>query len=354
MIDPTKYKRDWDYKCQDILFCLDQPSIVQALGTTQADAKQAVDQKSVGGRCYLGSSDFSLSEFVCSESDKQRIPFSAGHTSYVTGLTSAGSYLLSAGYDRRLIWWDSETRQVIRQVVAHDRWIRRLISTPDGRRVVTIGDDMLCKIWDVETAELVAAFTDHRPQTPHDYPSMLYALAVSADGRYLATGDKVGHIAVWDAARFSKLAELEAPVMYTWDAVQRHHSIGGIRSLAFSPDGEQLAVGGIGKIGNIDHLGGPARLEIFAWKTGKSLLVKEDEERKGLIEQLLWAPDASWLLAAGGDNKGFVSFWDPTNGNSLHHDVVNGHIHGIAFDAATGTLTAVGHEHITRWSLRAT
>ena len=34
------------------------------------------------------------------------------------------------------------------------------------------------------------------------------------------------------------VATLDAPIMYTWDPVQRRHSIGGIRALAFTPDGK--------------------------------------------------------------------------------------------------------------------
>ena len=47
-----------------------------------------------------------------------------------------------------------------------------------------------------------------------------------------------------------------------WDPKARIHSIGGIRSLAFSTDSTQLAVGGTGKINNIDHLEALARVEI--------------------------------------------------------------------------------------------
>ncbi len=92
---------------------------------------------------------------------------------------------------------------------------------------------------------------------------MLYAVAISSDGRRLATGDKVGHIVIWDLESGRSLATLEAPELYTWDPVQRRHSIGGIRSLAFSPDGKTLAAGGSGKISNIDHLDGKALVEIF-------------------------------------------------------------------------------------------
>ena len=58
-------------------------------------------------------------------------------------------------------------------------------------------------------------------------------------------------------------ATVEAPTMYTWDPTARIHSTGGVRSLAFSPDGSMLVVGGTGKVGNIDHLDAKARIEVF-------------------------------------------------------------------------------------------
>ena len=48
-------------------------------------------------------------------------------------------------------------------------------------------------------------------------------------------GDKLGHVIVWDADTGEQVVAVDAPVMYTWDKVQRLHSIGGVRSLAFSP-----------------------------------------------------------------------------------------------------------------------
>ena len=78
-----------------------------------------------------------------------------GHSSYVTGLTLAGSVLVSCSYDRQLIWWDVADRRVIRKVAAHDRWIRRVVAMPDGKRIVSVSDDMLAKVWDIETGELI-------------------------------------------------------------------------------------------------------------------------------------------------------------------------------------------------------
>ena len=94
--------------------------------------------------------------------------------------------------------------------------------------------------------------------------------------------------------------------MYTWDPIQRRHSIGGIRALAFSPDGNRLAVGGIGKIGNIDHLEGPARVEVFDWRKGQRTHEFPGDGTKGLVERLLFLPDGDRLLAVGGANDGFL------------------------------------------------
>ena len=147
-------------------------------------------------------------------------------------------------------------------------------------------------------------------KTPHHFPSMLFACAFSPDGQYLATGDKVGHIVVWDVATGEPVATLEAPVMYTWDPVQRRHSIGGIRSLAFSPDGNLLAVGGMGKVGNIDHLEGPARVEVFDWRKGEAHPRVPRRQLQGPRRTPVFLPDGDWLLAVGGANDGFLMIFD--------------------------------------------
>ena len=210
----------------------------------------------------------------------------------MTGLALAGPTLVSGGYDGRLIWWNTESGSQVRSVDAHQKWIRCVAATPDGTILASVADDMVCRLWDVATGRLIHELRGHAELTPHHFPSMLFACAISADGRLLATGDKVGHINVWDIESGRSLATLEAPVFYTWDPVQRRHSIGGIRALAFSPDGSRLAVGGIGKIGNIDHLDGKPRVEVFDWQKGQRI-GEFPGEGKGLVEHLAFHPGAT-------------------------------------------------------------
>ena len=268
-------------------------------------------------RLFLGGSDFKVCEIDLASPKPE--PRELGrHDSYVTGLTLAGPALVSGGYDRRLVWWDPEKRTRVRAVDdAHRKWVRDVTSAPDGKVVASVADDMVCRLWDAAEGKLLRELRGHQEKTPHHFPSMLFTCAFSPDGQHLATGDKLGHVVVWEVASGRQAATLEAPVLYTWDPVQRRHSIGGIRSLAFAPDGKLLAVGGMGKVGNIDHLEGKARVEVFDWQSGKRMLEFSSDRFKGLVEDLAFHPKGDWLLAAGGAGDGFLLFLDHRTGKVL-------------------------------------
>ena len=180
---------------------------------------------------------------------------------------------------------------------------------------------------------------------------MLFCTAISRDGKLLATGDKVGHIVVWDIASGKQLGAVEAPTMYTWDPKARIHSIGGVRSLAFSPDSKLLAAGGIGQIGNIDHLGAQARVEIFDWKKAERTHEFTNDKFKGLVEHLEFHPEGNWLFAAGGDHNGFYQFLDLSAKKVIKQDKAPMHVHDVAFNESYDTIYAVGHGKLVVWKM---
>lgn len=323
---------------------------------TKLTVSKSVNLKTIGlsiarlpqtDRVFVGCADFKVYEIDVSKEKLEPREFSGdGHQSYVTGMAVVGNQLITGSYDNDLIWWDLETLQPKRRVTAHERWIRKLVASADGKLVASVADDMLCKVWDAESGNVIYTLNDHKPMTPHHFPSMLYAVAFSADQRFLATGDKVGHIAIWDLSNGQKISELEAPVMYTWDPRQRRHSIGGIRSLGFSADGKLLAAGGIGTIGNIDHLDGPSRIEVFDWQQKQRIHELSDATYKGLIEQITFPREGSWFVSAGGDNGGFVSFVDFTTGKPVHQAKAPMHVHSFVMNDAQDTLYLAGHDQM--------
>jgi WD40 repeat protein len=304
----------------------------------------ALARKPGTGRIFFGGSDFTVREVDCAQAKLE--PRELGrHESYVTSLALAGSSLISGAYDGKLIWWNVESGSQVRRVDAHGKWIRCVRSAPDERLVASVGDDMVCRIWDAGSGGMVRELRGHAEKTPHDFPSMLYACAFSADGRYLATGDKTGHVNVWDVETGEPAAAFDAPAFYTWDPVQRRHSIGGIRALAFAPDGASLAVGGIGKIGNIDHLEGKPLVELFDWRTAKRRC-ELSGEGKGLVEHIEFHPRGEWLLAAGGHTNGFFLFCDPGARKVISQVKFPNYVHDFKLNEASDQAYTVGHHKI--------
>lgn len=331
--NPEKIKQVKDYGAKAIVF-----SFARVPGTT---------------RFFTGDSDFKVCE-VDLASPKFEFKEIGRHQTYVTGVTLAagGKVLVSGGYDGRLMWWDTEKKTQIRTVEAHKKWIRGVFASPDQRLVASVADDMVCRLWDAGNGSLVKELRGHKEMTPTHFASMLYACAWSPDGKYLATADKVAKIIVWEVATGKQVADMEAPIMYTWDPVQRIHSIGGIRSLAFSPDGTQLAVGGTGQIGNIDHLEAKARIEVFDWRGKKRLNEFVADKSQGIVNRLAFHPQGDWLVAGGGAGDGFLVFMDLKNKKITQQQKAPMHVHDLMLNETGEVLYAAGHHKLAHFDLK--
>ena len=304
------------------------------------------------GRLLFGSSDANLYDVDLADDQPRVESYEKGHTSYVMGVARLGGQVVTGAYDGHLIWWDLESRRQRHSSRCHDRWIRGVVASPDETVVASVADDMVCRLWNRD-GKLVHELRGHARKTPQHYNSMLFCCAFSPDGTYLATADKVGHVIVWEVSSGKSIVRMDAPKLYTWDPKQRRHSIGGARSLAFSPDSRRLAVGGIGQIGNIDHLGAKARVELFDWRKGELVASFPGDRFKGLVEHLAYHPRGDWLLAAGGDHKGFVTFLDPESLGPLKQEAAPMHVHELALNETADRIYAVGHNRLVLWRIAA-
>ncbi len=275
----------------------------------------------------------------------------ADHGRYVTCVRLAGNTVISGGYDNRLIWWDLQANRQIRTNDTHTRQLRQLAVSPDGTKLASVADDMVCKLWNIADGTLIRDLRGHEERTPTHFTSMLYCCAFSNDGTKLATGDRVGRVCIWNVANGERLSTVEVPSLYTWDATQRIRSIGGIRSLAFSPDGTQIAVGGVGQIGNVDGLSGPSRVEVHDWAR-RTRVHEFQGTQQGLFNKLVWHPQNQWLCAIGGGGNGFIAFHDMRNRTMIHQMNLPMHVHDSTFSEDWTTLYHVGHQKIVVQEMR--
>ena len=321
----------------------------------RSDVLFSVARCAESGKLFVGSSDGKVHLLQIEEANtdwESSAPQEfSGHQGYVMEVLLVGDQVISGAYDGRMIWWDVESGQQVRAIDAHEKWMRAMAVTPDGTTIASVADDMVCRLWSNENGKLLHELRGHQPKTPTHFPSMLFCCAISSDGRFLATGDKIGHVVIWEVATGKELATVKMPTMYTWDPIQRIHSIGGIRSLAFSPDTKLIAAGGIGQIGNVDHLDGIARVEVFAWQAGERTHEFATDTHKGLVEHLEFHPEGRWLLATGGDNGGFIKFFDLEANKIIKQDKAPMHVHHAVMSETCDKIYAAGHGKIVVWQL---
>jgi WD40 repeat protein len=199
--------------------------------------------------------------------------------------------------------------------------------SPDGKRLAsaTRGEAVPpeFKVWDPRTGkELFSLPGKHSPFAPG-------ALAFSPDGRLLArTGSARGTVELWDATT-GRLARTLDHVGTAW-------------SLAFSPDGNRLALGsGLG----VDA----APVRICDVASGKILLTLAGHQ--SYVYSLAFSPDGKRLATGGHDDK--VKIWDLGTGReALVLKNQGPSVSGVAFSPDGKLLASTNQELVKVWDAR--
>ncbi|MEO3788464.1 NACHT domain-containing protein [Actinocorallia sp. B10E7] len=276
-------------------------------------------------------------------------------------LTSAwGRFLLAR------LWWrmrrgtplrllafleDAQRRNVLRQVgplfqfrhvlleerlrppvTGHDEAVIAMAFLPDGVRVVAGGATYRVLVWDVADRmnPVVESWVGHEPE--HNLTPVIYALAVSPDGRLLATGTMLWSIGLFDLSDPSRPTQL-----WTFDQAHR----GAVVGLAFSPDGSTLASCG-------------ADTDVRLWSVNEGVLepLSVLEAHREPTRAVAFDPGGTLLATAGRD--GLVLLWDisdlarPRLLHTLEAQV--GWVLSMEFDPSGTVLAVGGQEAVTLWS----
>ena len=155
--------------------------------------------------------------------------------------------------------------------------------------------------WKGNQPESKPSMTDTNPHQPTVMPPIT-SLAFSHDGKSVVACSQAGlHVYDFPTLNLQRMIEVEAR---------------NIHDLAFSPDGDQLAVGG----------GNPATegiIEIFSWPEGKSLHTLR--EHRDSVTAVAWR-SASSLASASLDRR--IILWDLRTGSPIQQ--LEGHSRGVS------------------------
>jgi serine/threonine protein kinase len=140
--------------------------------------------------------------------------------------------ILAAGDANGVIrFFDTTSGVEQSEIQADSQGLRALAFSADGHLLASAGSgNKNVKIWNVDTHEQVGVLPG--------YDNDVLALAISSDGRFLASGGREGQIKIWDPNSLQHLS-----------TVQAHQGI--VQSLAFNPNSQTLASGGEDKFGRL-------------------------------------------------------------------------------------------------------
>ncbi len=176
--------------------------------------------------------------------------------------------LAAAGDDHTVRLWRLEDGKPVGKLKGHRDWVRSVVFTPDGRSLVTAGDDGRVLQWDLDGLALPPTELYKQDQT-------LYDVAVSPKGDrmfFVGFDAKLQTVAL-NSRRQGK--QLVCPC-------------GDMRTITVSPDGQQVASGGR------DGL-------VHIWSLPDLQCRGEIQAHKRRVRAMTFNHDGRWLISAGED-----------------------------------------------------
>jgi WD40 repeat protein len=251
------------------------------------------------------------------------------HESYASGVQylSSLNQIVSAGYDGTIRWFSLAEGKQIRAVKAHHFWSWKMRVSPDQKLVASVTGQFLVgsykyepaperepsvKVYSTETGNLLHSF-------PHVPPTL--SVAFSPDSRYIAAGNMMGEVRVWDLQTGKQVSTWTTPDFTSWGIIKSHHYLGGIFDMTYTPDGKELCLCGMGPM--IDPMAGNGKQtwQRFAWQASPPKKVLEIKQHgTGLMETVRFNGANNLFLMAGRLAQGTwnVALFDTVSGQLIH------------------------------------
>jgi WD40 repeat protein len=195
--------------------------------------------------------------------------------------------------------------------------VHGLAISRDGRLIATGAEDSTAAVWDLSSGELVHRLVGHTDE--------VNAVAFSPEGRRLATASYDGTARVWDLARERTLVTLSG-------------HLNRVSAVAFSPDGGSVATAGWDRTVRIWDAGsGKERLSLAG--------------HRYVLGALAFSPDGSRLASASGDSTARI--WSVTASPS---EVIglpgDRDFTSVAYSPADSILAAASGNLVILWTSR--
>jgi WD40 repeat protein len=263
-------------------------------------------------------------------------PF-AGHQGWVTGVSYSpiGDSIVSGGADGTIRFWDPRTQE---SLIPQNGKLKGAFFSADQSRVATLGEDHSLRVWNTSTGQPIGTpLVDQQQSQPPNGAPVVNGLSVSPDGRRVAAGMDDGSFRIWDAdtarllaqgvavsgkkldvefspngkriATVSKPTASEDAVIGLWDAdtgAPIKNPLAGlpnkIYAIAFSPTGDRIAAAAGPRVWVLDASTGG--------QIGNPL-----KGYKGPVIAVAFSPNGQRIATAGSDAT--IRLWDANSYRSV-------------------------------------
>lgn len=155
-----------------------------------------------------------------------------GGAEYFT-FSADGKYMATAGPGGVVKVWTREG-VLLKSFMAHESKAMKVLFTPDSTQLFSMGEEYVIKQWTLDGRYIRSYGTQDA------FQRAFYDMALSPDGRFMATADGNNGVVVWrtdgSLYRVFKAPNLDVKVQY-YDSIIVH-------ALAFSPDSTRITAGG--------------------------------------------------------------------------------------------------------------
>jgi len=175
---------------------------------------------------------------------ERRLEIKTGAPVTGVGFAHGGRAIVSGGTDGALHVWRSSDGGAVETFGGHELGVTKMITSADGRWLLSIGQDDTARLWDLERLSLRAEYTPIPERNP-------IAAALAPDGSSLLLAYLDGEVLHFDAARGTFKGSFQAEDGPVW-------------SLAYSADGRFALTAGAEERVKVWHLETGDRISVAA------------------------------------------------------------------------------------------